>query len=227
MDTGRIRGANISLLRRRGFRVAPSLPLERGKQALRPTGEIAARLMALDALFTWVCYPPDDVATSRVEQYIARNDLLTWMTPSERAIASTERAAARDAHIDDVGWRLENMWPLAWVLGFELEPDVDGEMIDWETVTRPMLNEFLAGLEKTVDDQVRKSRCRTLEEVMELEDRFYCAHNAVRSAQLGAENAVPPGICPLLNGGVIHERRQALTWCLSPAVQWDDTDLST
>ena len=59
-----------------------------------------------------------------------------------------------------------------------------------------------------------------------MEDLFYCAHNAVRSAQNGGET-VPSGYDPVEEGGGVHERRHALTWCLSPGVKWDETDLST
>jgi hypothetical protein len=63
--------------------------------------------------------------------------------------------------------------------------------------------------------------------VQQLEDLFYCVHNAVRSAQLGHADRVPEGFHPVRDGGCIHERRHALTWTLSPGVDWDDTDLST
>ena len=59
-----------------------------------------------------------------------------------------------------------------------------------------------------------------------MEDLFYCAHDAVRSAQLGGAT-VPIGFHPIDDGGGIHERRHALTWALSPGTDWDDTDLST
>ena len=62
-----------------------------------------------------------------------------------------------------------------------------------------------------------------------MEDLFYCVHNAVRSAQLAmheenddAVGIVPEGFDPIANGGVIHERRHALTWALSPGVDWDE-----
>jgi hypothetical protein len=48
-------------------------------------------------------------------------------------------------------------------------------------------------------------------------------HNAVRSAQLG-EDTVPEGFHPIANGGVIHERRHALTWAISPGVSWEKTE---
>lgn len=79
------------------------------------------------------------------------------------------------------------------------------------------------------------SECRELEskiqprdanEVHQLEDLFYCAHNAVRSAQLGSDT-VPPDFHPVYDGGCIHERRHSLTWALSPDIDWKETDLST
>jgi hypothetical protein len=54
------------------------------------------------------------------------------------------------------------------------------------------------------------------EEVITLEYRFYCTHNAVRSAHFGGDT-VPEGVHPVLNGGLSHERRHALSWCLPPA----------
>ena len=77
-----------------------------------------------------------------------------------------------------------------------------------------------------VDALLARARPRALAEVVALEDHFYAAHNAARSAQLGGRT-VPKGFHPVVNGGVVHERRHALTWALSPGVAWDDTDLST
>jgi hypothetical protein len=48
----------------------------------------------------------------------------------------------------------------------------------------------------------------------------------VRSAQLGGKT-VPNNFDPIGNGGVIHERRHALTWMLSKGTTWDNTDVST
>ena len=64
-------------------------------------------------------------------------------------------------------------------------------------------------------------------DIIALEDLFYCAHNAVRSAQTGEAGTVPSGFHPVNNGGVVHERRHGLTWLISAGVAWDDTDLST
>jgi hypothetical protein len=214
------RRASLAALKKAGFHVAPSLPVLRGNTALRPLGEIASRLMALDALFTWVSQLK--VQEERVRAYAERSRLPAWMTTEERAVWNLGRRKAHDEHVDVIGWRLENMWPLAWILGFSREPSIDGEMIS-EVVIRAM-GGFLPKM--AVDDLLSRAKPRREAEVLALEDLFYCAHNAARSAQLGGDT-VPPDFDPIASGGVVHERRHALTWATSPGVAWDDTDLST
>jgi hypothetical protein len=220
------RQRNLATLQKAGFRVAAGLPLRRGGRAgLRPACDIASRLIALDALFTWVAYSPENVESERVRHYGKANQVDRWLTKKERAIFALDREEAGEAHRDNIGWRLENIWSLAWALGFAQTPDFGGAMITDEQSDEILLN-FLPGLEGDVDDLLRDATMRPEAEVAALEDLFYCAHNAVRSAQLGG-NTVPKRFNPISNGGVIHERRHALTWCLSPGVAWDETDLST
>lgn len=221
-----VRTANLALLRAFGFRVAEGLPTERDeRQALRPLDEIARRFFALDAVFTWVTASEEEVAEKALRAYAERNALDTAMTESERAVFALDRASANLRHSATIGWRLENMWPLAWVLGFRPEPRADGVMIP-SSVILPMFHEFHPGLGQGVDALVERGEGRSYPEVDRLEDLFYCAHNAARSIQLGQAPA-PDGFDPIAGTGVIHERRHALTWCLSPGVRWEDTDLST
>jgi hypothetical protein len=117
------------------------------------------------------------------------------------------------------------MFSLAWILGFDLPPSVDGEMFDGEPLHR-MICDFIGDIDHDFDNWLRKQTPRSEREVVEMEDLFYCAHNAARSAQLGGKT-VPSTFHPIANGGVVHERRHALTWALSPGVAWDETDLST
>jgi hypothetical protein len=221
-----VRARNLELLRSHGFRVAPSLPetREATSHQVRPLEEIASRLMALDAVFTWVAFPEGEVESSRVVSYIENNRLTHGMTDGEREIVAQSRTDAHEQHVDTIGWRLENMWPLAWVLGFEPAPAFDGQIP--EEVTRAILLDFLPGLGGSVQNLLDQSSPRTIEQVVEMEDRFYCLHNAVRSAQLGGDT-VPAGFHPIADGGAIHERRHSLSWCLSPGTDWDDLDLST
>lgn len=225
-----VRQQSLATLSKGGFHAADWLPTA-GHRAgvpgkLRPVREVAQRLMALDALFTWASAPEDAVATDRLKAYIERNDLRAHLTEEERVILSLSRANARQQHSAGIGWRLENMWSLAWVLGFDSPPDpMIGQVPN--DVSRAIVMEFLPGLDASVDDLLKKAKPRTQQEVVELEDVFYCSHNAVRSAQTGSKTSVPTGFDPISDGGAIHERRHALTWTLSPSVEWDETDLST
>ena len=208
-----------------GFRPARSLPLPDVNQPIRPASKVAARLMALDALFTWVAFPEKAAATQRVEKYIELNGLRDWLTEKESAIIALPRAKAHESHVNDIGWKLENMWALAWVLGFKPEPGLEASQVG-NDITRPMIYEFLPGLDGAVEVLLAKSAPRSAAEVIALEYRFYCAHNAVRSAQLGGKT-VPDGFHPVIHGGAVHERRHSLSWCIAPEAAWDETDLST
>ena len=208
-----------------GFRPARWLPLPDLDRSLRPAHQVAARLMALDALFTWVAFPKATVDSQRIVDYVDRNQLRDWLTEDEAAILDLSRRKAHATHGDNIGWKLENMWPLAWALGFDPEPTLEAAQIDDEVI-RSLLHDVLPGLSTTIDDLLARADPRPPSAVIALEDRFYCAHNAVRSAQLGRDT-VPPGFHPVIHGGAVHERRHALTWCLAPDVPWDETDLST
>lgn len=120
---------------------------------------------------------------------------------------------------------MENMWALAWVLGFDPAPPFFQGQLPNDIKDR-MIFEFLPFLDVRISNFVETRRPRSPDEVGELEDVYYCTHNAVRSAQMG-EDTVPQEFHPIRDGGATHERRHALTWSLSPGTDWDDTDLST
>lgn len=221
-----VRDENLETLSRAGFRAAAWLPRQRrAVGALRPHVEIGARLIALDALFTWVAFPEQSASSDRVRAYARNNDADAWLTPAERDIFMLSRDEAHHRYVDVIGWKLENMWALAWILGFPTRPGFDGAMISDET-RQAMVLEFMPGLDARVSDLLALHPARSESEVGALEDLFYCAHNAARSAQLGSDT-VPAGFHPIAGCGVIHERRHALTWSMSPGVAWDATDLST
>ena len=221
-----IRTRNLNLLNSFGFSVAASLPTVRSNEGttLRPVNEIAQRLAALAGLFLWAAEGADDIPSDEIQKYVDDNELRDALTVDELAILDLDRNVSIERFTNTIGWRLENMWSLAWILGFEPQPALFG-MIENDTIDR-MLFEFLRCPRDTVSEVVMRAVVRPLDVVDEMEDLFYCAHNAVRSAQLGGAT-VPPEFDPLLDGGGIHERRHALTWALSPAETWDETDLST
>ena len=216
------------LLAEQGFRCARSLPLYRSDDPvdkLRSVEEIGARLLALGALFYWVVATEDIAASARILAFLERDNLRSHLNGGENAILSLSRVDANAAHAGTIGWRLENMWALAWILGFEPPPPFHQGQLPREVSTR-MLNEFLPDFDATLAGFVAACTLRSAAEVGQLEDLYYCAHNAVRSAQQG-EDTLPTDWHPMRDGGAIHERRHALTWSLSPGVAWEECDLST
>lgn len=220
-----LRATTFARLGSLGFRPADTLPLPEIDLPVRPPEEVAARLLTLRAVFAWVIFPEDDVPAADVKKHINRNGLYEWLTMEEASILAMPRGKARKTQSGHIGWRLENMWPLAWALGFEPEPDLAAAQIG-EEVVRPILFEFLPDFEGTIETALAHASPRTPAEVIAMEYLFYCAHNAVRSAQLG-EDTVPKGFEPRAHGGAVHERRHALTWCISPDEDWGEVDLST
>lgn len=224
-----MRERNYQALEEKGFRSARWLPLYRGEEGagdvLRPVEEIAARLLALSALFLWVAAPEDIASSDALQGFIQRNQLAAHLTEEEAEILDMPRDEANEEFVGTIGWRLENMWALAWILGFEPAPPFFQGPLPQE-ITDRILFEFLPKPDGTLAEFVRNVQPRNAADVAQLEDLFYCTHNAVRSAQMG-EDTVPEGFHPVVDGGAIHERRHSLTWSLSPGTSWDDTDVST
>jgi hypothetical protein len=219
-----IRERTMAELKAAGFRPAANLPHPNPQAILRPKEELAGRFCALLDLFLFVAAPEDAVPEAGLRQAISSHHLARFLTEDERDILSLSRADANDEHVGSIGWRLENMLPLAWILGMEPKPSLAGEMAGGDEIAamRALLPPPGASWPAWLDSLALRGAA----EVIALQDLFYCAHNAVRSAQTG-HKTVPEGFHPVGNGGVIHERRHALTWALSPRVEWDDTDLST
>jgi uncharacterized protein DUF4272 len=209
-----VRQTNLEILKAKGFIVAPNLPTSR-HAGLRPQEEIEKRMDALQALVLWVTAPPGHLDDKALQERALSGDLAPWLSEEEKSIFRLEKSQAKEQYLDSIGWQMENIWALAWVLGYSTEPALSGQLEG--DLARDLILGFCVKGER---------RLRPLREVQQMEDLFYCAHNAVRSAQAGRQT-VPEGFHPVLDGGGVHERRHALTWCLSPGVSWEDTDLST
>ncbi len=189
VEPGRVaaRESIYRLLASRGFRCARSLPLYRnddGTDTLRPATEIAASLLALYALFLWAAAPEDVASSERIQAFVDRNGLRAHLIPEERQVLDLPRLDANEEHADTIGWRLENMWALSWILGFDPAPPFFAGQIADETRDR-MVFEFLPNLDTSLAEFMGGTGVRPASMVGEYEDLYYCAHNAVRSAQLG------------------------------------------
>jgi len=227
MDFAAIRTQSTATAHGAGFSFATWLPPSDSAE-VRPKDEILDRWAALALLFCYVVAPEHVASTDDIEAFVDRHGLRSSLTEDERAILDLPRTDAADGYRDTIGWKLENMIPLAWALGRGPEPSIDGHMI--QEVNDLVFTPFPE--DPTAFDRGAFS-LRPAQEICQLEDLFYCVHNAVRCAQVTPPDQVPEGgfvpvgFNPLVNGGVIHERRHALTWMLSPGVAWDATDLST
>ncbi len=219
------RARTLAHLASRGFTAAETLPIGEVEKPLRPATEIAARLGAAAIAYLWCVAPRDFVSDEELQTAARSHDVAPGHTAKTGAILSTERVAAQQQFGGTIGWSLENMWALAWVLGFDHEIQIDSGMID--DAASVALRNWMPIHGRTMTSILAAANPRTADEVADREDIFYCAHNAVRSAQTGHNFTVPEGFDPVAHGGTVHERRHGLTWCLSPGIQWDATDLST
>lgn len=212
---------NVAICLNAGFKPANSLPTQLNR-SLRPTIEIAKRLNAIKALILWFMVSEESLNSNQILSYIKANDLKNFMTDEEKDFLNTSR---NDEQIrNSIGWKFENTWPLAWYFGYK-EPEFTGQMMSGEQI-QIILKDFSCPLDQNIENWIKDKQTIAKKELIEKEDLFYCLHNAVRSSQMGRDT-VPNNFDPIGNGGVIHERRHALTWMLSKETNWADTDLST
>lgn len=216
-----LRLENISTCLNSGFKPATSLPTEWERQ-LRPKIEIAKRLNAIKAIVLWLMVPEQELPSEQIQNFVASNGLNLFLADDEKQILNAARGNEDLRNL--IGWKFENAWPLAWYFGYKV-PDIAGHMMTGEQMQEIITNHSCP-LDTKIADWIETVQTVSEEEVKKKEDLFYCLHNAVRSAQMGSQT-VPSNFDPIGNGGVIHERRHALTWILSNGIEWDDTDLST
>lgn len=212
---------NVKTCLNAGFKPAPSLPTEFDRK-LRPAIEIANRLNAIKALSLWLLVPEENLSNDRILKFVEQNKLQDFMTDEERSILTLPRDDEQGRN--QIGWKFENAWPLAWYFGYK-EPEINGEMMAGDQM-QEIFMKYTCPLDQTTEEWIKNTTTISEQNLKQKEDLFYCLHNAVRSGQLGS-NTVPNGFDPIGNGGVIHERRHSLTWMLSDGTSWNDTDLST
>lgn len=211
-----MRSRHVESAQERGLDVADWMPTaaERGYTQLRPQSEIVRRLMAAHATLAWVCAPDEIVPPPVIKSYVKDNALKRQSFSKREAhwIGTARREVRQEMSI--AGWITENIWSLAWILGHA--PTVcPCEQQMPQSIMVDIRDNFLRQFDRSFDDLMEASSLQPLELIVTLEDFLYCIHNGFRNMQ-DVERA-----------GLIQERRQSLTWALSPGVNWDDTDVST
>jgi len=230
-----LRDANIKFLNSSGFKPATWMPLpiaagtppEGAGYAggtMRPEVEIANRFLCHCAVFAWGSAPSK--FEQPISRFMATNNLREQMTEEELEIVNLPKDESAEKFAPIVGWRLENMWSLAWILGAAGEPSAITGQLPEET-SGALMSLFLPEFEITEESLLAQGQTQPIERIIQMEDLFYLAHNAVRAGQTGHPEQLPDGFDPVGDGGAIHERRHSLTWSLSPGTKWNETDLST
>lgn len=204
-----------------GYAVANSLPYI-NDNSLRPVDEIAVRLHCICIAAMWAWTGESQVPSEFIHKFIEHNRLKEHFNETEQTIFSKDRSDKSE--LMNLGWTFENAWPLAWFFGYET-PDYSGEQMAGEKMMEIIKN-YTCIPDLDIHEWTKKQQTRSEEEVLQLEDTFYCMHNAVVSAQLRRET-VSYTFDPLLNGGCIVERRHSLTWMVSPDTDWDEVSLDT
>lgn len=212
-----MRDRHLRALAKVDLRAADWLPLADARWAepkLRSKEEIVRRMMAAYITTAWVCAPEEIVPKQEVKSYLAKNKLSAGcFSRQEAEWIQAPREHARE-HAPQAGWIMENIWSLAWLVGYQPTPNPSAEQVS-DVVFDPIRRKLMNGTQCSFQELLAKAKLRRIESIIALEDFLYCAHNACRNKQ------------QTMKVGVVQERRMPLTWALSPNVSWDDTDAST
>jgi hypothetical protein len=130
LDLGAIRAVSKRRCQLAGFTFAKSMPQRTAEECLlRPADEIVNRTHALLLLILFVCDSEEGSSTAEILEDLDRYRLWRHLTVGETDVFGLDRMQASNEYADVIGWQMENVWPLAWYLGFETEPRIDGVMI--------------------------------------------------------------------------------------------------
>lgn len=227
-DRRNVRRANMVSLAKVGLAPAEWLPLREHRCVIRPTSEIVDRLMAVGALHGFIADDESEETAALLASHIDRSDLSHALTPAELAALRLPRAEARSELGLEAPILLDFAWPLAWALGFSVEPDAKGRPLD-ASDRKSLLWFCQRGFDSTRDVVTEGAKLRPLQDIVAVEDLFFCAENAVTMRELtalarraGSDGALDPET--MRRADAIRARRHALTFLVSPGVSWDDVE---
>jgi len=232
-----IRLHSLAHARSLGFRPPTPLPhdsLSLRTTTLRPLADIRLRMNALCGLVLW-CGPHSliDIDSASVRQSYgsisARQELWgSHFTPEESVWFSTARESLSPEVCTSVGWRMESMWALAWVLGFPLRPPHIGRASGSVCINLLRFASHPTPSNPNPSSSPNPSSpnpnpVRSSEAVAGVLDVFEVLLAAVRRAETHAEMCCVPERFHLVSDGrAVRERCCALRWALSPGMCWDE-----
>lgn len=117
-DTDGTRAITAEKIHAIGLRFFPLAHINRLDAPVRPMREVVLRLAALNGICLRASRGGDMANQDDVAALLARPDVAAMLTGDDRIIAGKSREDALRDHQDAVGWKMENLGALAWVLGF-------------------------------------------------------------------------------------------------------------
>jgi len=206
-----IREDNRKLVESLGYNFNPNLPLTESVEVSKSSQEIENRLLTLHAIvaFSYGC------PKTKVKAWLEHNELIEELTSLEyeHLFGSSSLPEAR------FKWQVEALWTLAWSVSLVDE-------LDFSTECSDNLIDLLPDILKIepLDWFNRKINLRDANEILSKLDLAYCIHWAVNHRKLSNIPNIPNK--PMVQDGVIVERRWALEWIIGKD-EWDDVQLDT
>jgi hypothetical protein len=215
------RAETIEALSRAGFATSAELPeeLDPALAEVRPAREIARRLMTLEVLFAHAGAPEEAMSSARLKAYVKRSDLEGEMSEEELELWQTDREGAQAEHGESIDWLLEELWPLAWALGYSRAPGIATGLIP-DDVIQEIFYQFLPGLDGAVDSFAAKCELRSLGALLGEHDLLTCALAVATSEKSG--RTLPAEFVPARDSDVLAARLRAARFCLTPDLDWED-----
>lgn len=207
MDRRRLRDGSIRTAAGLGATVPASLPLLDTDLRLRSGDEVAARLLAMNAVAA-VAYGFD---RAKATEWLRQETLNGALTDTERRFV-----VDGEGFPDPFRAQIEGMWALAWAIQLVSEMDLAKNCDDRFAAMLPNLKRAESSVTLRASAKLRSE-----EEIAAACDLAYCLHWSINQAKLDG-GALPPK----LKANVVIERRRALEWLLS-SEEWDEVPLDT
>jgi hypothetical protein len=178
-----------AILAKYSVRVNPALPLiePEADTKIRTAEQLLQRLVALWSVAGTALLPGNGFFRA----YLEENELLGWLSASERSFILAERPTERE--VIHASWQLEGLYFLGWCGGLVDQLEVPTKQSSVEPFMHlfPQDGEDLSRLKNSLS-------LRSVSEILDWSDLLYRLHWAVRDAQ--ALGTPPPSN---IEGGVV------------------------
>jgi hypothetical protein len=205
-----IKKINDTIIAQKGYRVNDWLPILE-TPTLKDIEEIKGRMSVMNALINIAFKAP----TYIIKEWIESNNLLRFLSNSEKEILEKENDDLTDFEVSSLSWYLESLWAFLW-----LTKMID--KLDAETHVGDNLALLVPNLQKGEDNQKIENikEIRSEIEIYTMLDYYFRLHWYCVDERLIGKQAK-------LNEGQIYERRKSLEWVHNIENDWDNLEMGT